>query len=75
MVTEGEDMTSILIVEDEALIASDLQMRLEDMGYRVVGVAATGKEALRLIAEKRPDLVLMDIVLRVRWMVWMWPGG
>ena len=64
MVTEGEDMTSILIVEDEALIASDLQMRLEDMGYRVVGVAATGKEALKLIAEKRPDLVLMDIVLR-----------
>lgn len=57
-------MTSILIVEDEALIASDLQMRLENMGYSVVGVAATGKEALKLIAEKRPDLVLMDIVLR-----------
>ena len=38
MVTEGEDMTSILIVEDEALIASDLQMRLEDMGYRSLGL-------------------------------------
>lgn len=57
-------MTSILIVEDEALIAADLRTRLERMGYEVVGAAGDGREALKLIAEKRPDLVLMDIVLR-----------
>ncbi|AAB85055.1 MULTISPECIES: response regulator [Methanothermobacter] len=53
-------MTSILIVEDEALIAADLRTRLERMGYEVVGAAGDGREALKLIAEKRPDLVLMD---------------
>ena len=59
-------MTSILIVEDEALIAADLRARLEGIGYDVVGVGGDGWKALRLIAEKRPDLVLMDIVLRGR---------
>jgi|GEM_PF-5775825 len=38
-------VTSILIVEDEALIAADLRARLEGMGYEVVGLAGDGEEA------------------------------
>ena len=54
----------IVIVEDEGLIAADLQGRLERAGYRVPGVAGTGNEALEVIRQKSPDLVLMDIRLR-----------
>ena len=56
-----ETPCSILIVEDEAVIALDLQLQLEDMGYRVLGPAESGPQALALAAQERPDLVLMDI--------------
>jgi signal transduction histidine kinase len=56
--------TRILIVEDESLIAEDLRNRLERFGYDVAGTAATGEEGLRLAASTRPDLVLLDIVLK-----------
>jgi PAS domain S-box-containing protein len=54
----------IVIVEDEGLIAADLQGRLERAGYRVPAVAGSGKEALKVIGENSPDLVLMDIRLQ-----------
>ena len=54
---------SILIVEDEALVALDLQETLQAMGYDVPGLAYSGEEALELVAAIRPDLVLMDIQL------------
>jgi PAS domain S-box-containing protein len=54
----------IVIVEDEGLIAADLQGRLERAGYVVPAVAGTGVEALDVIREKSPDLVLMDIRLK-----------
>jgi PAS domain S-box-containing protein len=54
---------SILIVEDEVLIARDLTYLLEDLGYSVPAVAATSEEALAAIAAARPDLVLLDIRL------------
>jgi two-component system, response regulator PdtaR len=53
----------ILIVEDECIIAIDLQNSLESLGYDVPAVAASGEEAIRLAAEFQPDLMLMDIVL------------
>jgi two-component system cell cycle sensor histidine kinase/response regulator CckA len=53
----------IVIVEDEGLIAADLQGRLERAGYQVPGVAASGGEALEIIRAQSPDLVLMDIRL------------
>jgi PAS domain S-box-containing protein len=56
-----ESPCSILIVEDEAVIALDLQLQLEDMGYRVLGPAESGPQALALAVQQRPDLVLMDI--------------
>jgi len=53
----------ILVVEDEAVVALDIQARLVRLGFEVAGHAATGAEALRLAETCRPDLVLMDILL------------
>jgi CheY-like chemotaxis protein len=54
----------ILVVDDEQVVAMDIEMQLLAFGYEVTGIAATGKEALRLADETRPDLVLMDVQLR-----------
>lgn len=54
---------SILVVEDEAVIAAEIKYTLESLGYQIVGVADAGEDALEYIAESRPDLVLMDIML------------
>ena len=54
----------ILIVEDEAIIAADLQRRLSRLGCEVVGMAASGEDAVRLAAVLKPELVLMDINLQ-----------
>jgi len=53
----------ILIVEDEKIIALDLQRRLERFGFSVVGMAASGAEAIELASEREPDIILMDIRL------------
>ncbi len=52
---------NILIVEDEAAIAMELQSRLLDLGYGVLGPVASGEAALLQVQEYPPDLVLMDI--------------
>ncbi len=54
----------ILIVEDENIVALDMRMRLEAMGYRVVDVVETGGLAIERAAALTPDLVLMDIKLK-----------
>lgn len=54
----------LLIVEDEGIVALDLQDRLEHLGYDVCGIADTAKNALKMAAKYSPDLVLMDIVLK-----------
>ena len=54
----------LLIVEDEAIVAMDLQQRLERLGHHVVGTAATGEAAIRRAEETRPDVTLMDIRLK-----------
>jgi len=56
-------MTQILIVEDERIVAEDLKRCLEKLGYTVPGVVSFGEEAIREAEGKRPDLVLMDIML------------
>ena len=53
--------TKVLIAEDEAIIRLDLKEMLEEEGFHVVGEAADGEAAVRLTAEKQPDLVIMDI--------------
>jgi len=55
---------TILVVEDESIVAMDLQHRLIGMGYSVPALAASAQDALKKAAEVRPDLVLMDIRLR-----------
>jgi PAS domain S-box-containing protein len=54
----------IMIVEDERIIARDIQNRLEQLGYDVIAIASSGNEAIRKAAYIHPDLVLMDIVLK-----------
>lgn len=54
----------ILVVEDEGIIAADIKSRLAGMGYHVLATAPSGEAALALAAELRPDLVLLDIVLK-----------
>jgi PAS domain S-box-containing protein len=54
----------ILIVEDEGLVALDLEERLVRMGYRVTGRCASGADAIAAAERTRPDLVLMDVALR-----------
>lgn len=54
---------NILIVEDEALLAYQLQDDLTEAGHAVVGCAASAAHALKLAAETRPDLALVDIHL------------
>jgi two-component system, response regulator PdtaR len=54
---------AILIVEDEALIASYIQEVLEESGFAVAGIASTGTEAVSLVSESTPDLALVDIKL------------
>ena len=55
---------SILIVEDEAIVALDLKLQLQDLGYQVVGVAASAADALAAVRAHRPSLVLMDVRLQ-----------
>ncbi len=57
-------MVDILIVEDESIVAQDIQRRLTNLGYGISAVVSTGKEAIQEVAETNPDLVLMDIVLK-----------
>ena len=54
---------NILIVEDEAVVAADLAGKLERAGYRSVGIAADGEDAVETAKALAPDLVLMDIRL------------
>src|SRR5690349_22429742 len=54
---------TILIVEDEALVASYIEEVLAESGFRVAGVAASGPEALSLAEETQPRLALVDIRL------------
>ena len=56
--------SQILVVEDEAIVAMDLQDRLEKVGYEVVANVDTADDAVRAADQFRPDLVLMDIRLR-----------
>ncbi|NOX56700.1 MAG: response regulator [Planctomycetes bacterium] len=59
----GDDMVDLMVVEDESIVAKDIQSSLESMGYSTSCVASTGEEAILLAARHRPDLVLMDIRL------------
>lgn len=58
------DRISVLVVEDEMMIALDIQMMLEDNGYAVLGPAGSVEGALRLLEDARPDVAVLDGNLR-----------
>ena len=53
--------TRVVIAEDEALIRLDLKEMLEEEGYTVVGEAGDGEQAVELVREHKPDLVILDV--------------
>ncbi|MCG6167733.1 response regulator [Leptospira sp. FAT2] len=55
--------SKILIVEDERIVARDIQEFLQKIGYSSIGVATNGEKALQMARMIKPDLVLIDIVL------------
>jgi DNA-directed RNA polymerase specialized sigma24 family protein/CheY-like chemotaxis protein len=55
--------TDVLIIEDEPMIAMDLESIVEGLGHRVAGVARTHKEAVSAVSQEKPGLVLADIQL------------
>lgn len=55
--------TSVLIIEDEPIIALDIEAMVQELGHDVIGIARTHKEAVGIVATRRPGLVLADIQL------------
>ncbi len=55
---------NILVVEDESIVSKDIQHSLKKIGYNVVGAASTGEKAIELALSEKPDLILMDIMLK-----------
>jgi putative two-component system response regulator len=53
-----------MVVEDEWIVADQLCNNLKDLGYMVCSTASTGDEAIRNVKEDKPDLILMDIILK-----------
>ncbi|MBF0345828.1 MAG: response regulator [Nitrospirae bacterium] len=56
--------TRIMVVEDEWIIAANLKEMLEGLDYEICAVVFSGEEAIRKAEEERPDIILMDILLR-----------
>ncbi|CAB1368550.1 PAS domain S-box protein [Denitratisoma oestradiolicum] len=61
---EKTGATRILIVEDEGIVARDIERRLTQSGYGVCGIADNAEEAIGLARAEQPDLVLMDIIIQ-----------
>lgn len=57
-------MAKILVIEDQSIVAMDIQNRLESLNYIVTGTASSGAGAVKKAEETKPDLVLMDIMLK-----------
>ena len=58
------DNIRILIVEDESLVARDIENMAVSQGYEVCGIASSGDQAIEMAAQHQPDLVLMDVIIR-----------
>jgi DNA-binding response OmpR family regulator len=55
---------SVLLVEDERIVAKDLQRTIERLGYEVIASVASADAAIEAAATRRPDLVLLDIHIK-----------
>ena len=54
----------ILVVEDESIMSMLIKRKLENWGYNIVGMVDTGEDAVNKAKETKPDLILMDIVIK-----------
>ncbi|MGB9838647.1 MAG: GAF domain-containing protein [Methanothermobacter sp.] len=54
----------VMVVEDESIVAIDISQRLESLGYQVTATVSTGEKAVEMAEKTRPDIILMDIVLK-----------
>lgn len=62
----SKQKADILVAEDEGIISLNIKKLLLENGYGIAGVARTGEEAVSLVYDKQPDLILMDIMLEGR---------
>ncbi len=53
----------VLLAEDEPAVAASIEQQLRALGHQVIAEAATGREAIRLAAQKTPDVIVMDIIM------------
>jgi signal transduction histidine kinase len=60
----SEPKANIMIIEDEAIIAKDIENILNNYGYSISGIFSKAEEALSSLKTKKPDLILMDVVLK-----------
>ena len=60
----AKSIPTILIVEDENIVAKDIQTSLKSLGYDAPTIVPSAEKAIKAIEEKRPDLILMDIMLK-----------
>ena len=61
MQPQTEEPVSILLVEDEGIVARDLEETVTELGYHVVGVASEGVQAVCMAQELHPQLIIMDV--------------
>lgn len=54
----------IVVVEDEQIVSKDIQIQLKRFGYEIAGAAASGEDAVGLVEHTKPDLVMMDVMLK-----------
>ncbi|MGH8175873.1 MAG: hypothetical protein ACREV5_06385, partial [Steroidobacter sp.] len=57
----AEPPVSILLVEDEGIVARDLQESLTRLGYHIAGIASEGGQAVSMAEQRKPELVVMDV--------------
>ncbi len=65
--TNGDESMAkarIIVVEDEGIVAMDIEDRVNNLGYSVVGIASSGEEAIAMTEKTHPDLILMDIKIK-----------
>lgn len=55
---------SVLIVEDEKIVAKDIELSLKKLGHKVLGSVTTGEEAIKMALKLKPTVILMDIMLK-----------
>lgn len=63
-ISESKPQPTVVIVEDEAIVALDLRMTLSRLGYKVLDVVNNGSDAVMKVLSLKPDVVIMDIILQ-----------